>query len=317
MMSVSNDFEVPAALAFIAHGFSSISLILLNKSIALEFPYVWTMLLIQNLASMFLSALVFAARISPLRIPNSEILPRIALNTVVLLAVLWCSIEALRHASVPLYVLARNAVPFGTALLDSLFMGREITRRALLSMVITLIGTIIYTTGDNDTQYRGFVIVFINSALVSGMCVYESALMGRAKDLFTPVEMNFFRTSMSTPFVLALWNENPSYEELRQSAAMLIFSGFIAFSIGTLLYYLQSIVSATTIQMANITYKFATVVVSRVTHPAEISWMGWLGYGICTLGVIDYAFAPKKASGVTDGSAVKRWWFPLTWKKEH
>lgn len=195
-----------------------------------------------------------------------------------------------------MYVVARNAVPFATAVFDRIFMGRICTRRTIVSMLVTMTGTIIYTAGDKDTRYEGCVVAFLNAALVSGMCVFESALMGRVKGTYTPVEMNFYRTFLSTPIVLVLaQREHPSRGELIASGYLLTTSGAMAFSFGTILYYLQGRVSATTIQMTNISYKFATVVASRVTHPADISPMGWFGYMVCTAGMVNYAIGQQQA----------------------
>eukprot|EP00397_Hematodinium_sp_SG-2012_P026184 GEMP01027411.1.p1 GENE.GEMP01027411.1~~GEMP01027411.1.p1 ORF type:complete len:299 (+),score=27.51 GEMP01027411.1:66-962(+) len=288
-MNLKATVSPKVVVAFIAHAICSVSLILLNKSITVEFPHVWTTILIQSIGSLAIIMMLYDAGFTSLRIPKAEICPRIAVNAMWLIAVLWCSIEALRHVSVPMYVVARNAVPFGTALLDRIFVGRICSMRTLISMAISMTGTILYSFGDHETRYEGYIIAFLNAALVSGMCVYESTLMQRAKDEYSAVEMNFFRVFLATPLIAALaLREETSIDDLMQVAPLLLVSCVMAFSLGTLVCYLQTQVSATTIQVVNITYKFVTVVVSRITHPSEISWVGWVGYIICTAGILNH-----------------------------
>jgi hypothetical protein len=75
----------------------------------------------------------------------------------------------------------------------------------------------------------------------------------------------------------------------------------LAFSIGSFLLTLQSITSATTIQLANLSYKFVTTLTSRITHPSDpVTSMGWLGYAVCSSGMVLYILRPA-----TDGNIAK------------
>jgi drug/metabolite transporter (DMT)-like permease len=57
-----------------------------------------------------------------------------------LIAVLAVSIQALKFVSVPLYVVARNTVPFQTAILDKIFLGKKLSPATLTGLMLTFIG---------------------------------------------------------------------------------------------------------------------------------------------------------------------------------
>ncbi|CAD7966571.1 unnamed protein product [Amoebophrya sp. A25] len=306
-------------LLFAGHAFSSVTLILLNKNIALVFPYAFTTVFLQNFGTLFGAAFLHIIRVHPLRFPPKRFLLRLLINAVWLVGVLWASIVALQKVSVPLYVLARNTVPFQTALLDWAILGSELNARTLWGLALTFIGTTIYTTADMEVDSTGISYAMLNTVLVASICVYESATMKMVKAELSPIQMNFSRVLFTTPFlVLPLYFEWFRGEEgattlpfdeiiriLRNEPVVtfqIAVSAILAFSIGNFLLSLQARVSATTIQLANMGYKFATTLLSRFTHPSEVKLVGWLGYAICTAGLVQYAVRPSSKKTSSGGA---------------
>lgn len=306
---------------FVGHGISSVTLILLNKNISVAFPHAWTVVFLQNFGTI-LGALILSLLgiVRPIRLPSYEKghLWRIVLNSLWLIFVLWASVRSLQFVSVPLYVVARNTVPFQTALLDRLVLKKMLRRETVIGLLMTFVGTLIYTSADMSLDSEGLAYAVLNTVLVASICVYENHVMGLVKQDLTAIELNFYRVLFSTPFLLPFllheWMVDfdlnlldlqslltgefftkTIYPRFEPVVFQIFLSAVGAFSIGTFLLSLQGITSATTIQLANIGYKFLTTAVSRFTHPTEVAALGWLGYAICSAGMIQYSLAPVVA----------------------
>ncbi|CAD7971585.1 unnamed protein product [Amoebophrya sp. A120] len=295
------------AFLFLGHACSSIVLILMNKSIAIRFPHNFTTVAVQNLGTLGGAGFLHVTGIHALKLPPRKYLWRIVLNSAWLITVLWASIAALGKVSVPLYVLARNTVPFLTALLDRVLLGVRMSWRTIGGLLLTFVGTAIYTLAEAEMEYTGLIYAMLNVVFVSTICVYESVTMKLVKKELSAIQLNFYRVLFSMPFLPPIlyyeWTSASVgfaeiQELIRPVFIQLVLSALLAFSIGSFLLGLQGLCSATTIQLANISYKFVTTMVSRLTHPSEVQFIGWVGYAICTAGLVQYAVNPAKATPV-------------------
>jgi len=283
------------------HGTVSVSLILMNKTIAMDFPNTFVVVSLQNSCTVLVVPLLHFLGIAELQPLAPAHRRAIVINAVWLVGVLWASIKALQYVSVPLYVVVRNTVPFQTLVLEYFFLSRPIRSIQVLALVITFAGTMLYTMHDNTGHFTGLSFGLLNTLLVSTLTVYERALMIKVKSEMSALSLNFYRMLYSLPIVVgaAMVAEGPSaYSDLffdsknRWTMVVVLCSAPFGMSIGTLLLSLQGRTSATTIQVANIFYKFLTTVLSRFTHPSDVAAQGWLGYGLCTSGFCVYTFAP-------------------------
>jgi len=212
---------------------------------------------------------------------------------------------------------ARNTVPFQTALLDWLFLSKKVTVKTILGLLLTFIGTLIYTFTDMSLEAEGVMYAFLNTILVASICVYENSTMHLVKQHLSPIELNFYRVLFSSPFLIPFlyveWTSDfnsldHALSLLQPLAIQITLSALLAFSIGSFLLSLQGQTTATTIQLANIGYKFLTTVLSRFTHPTEVTPMGWMGYFICTAGLVQYSYNPVEIEKKSkkDGSSSSR-----------
>mmetsp|Transcript_96175 Transcript_96175/g.206360 ORF Transcript_96175/g.206360 Transcript_96175/m.206360 type:complete len:322 (-) Transcript_96175:63-1028(-) len=295
---------------FLAHACCSISLVLMNKTISVNFPFTWTIVILQNSGTIVCSAglhLVGKVVIKPLR--QHQVLP-IAVDALLLCVVLWSSVKALEVVSVPLYVVVRNTVPFLTAICERVALKRQLDFMLFVALLVTFAGTVLYSVSDFSTPLRGAAYALANAVLVAVMCVYERYLMTSSQVEMTAIDLNFHRVVLSMPLIaLCALTEGFPVRLLDlavqpREAALLFLSAAAAFGIGTLLLELQTQVSATTIQVANVSYKCATTMVSRLTHPAEITPLGVVGYLLTTVGVLLYTLSRSRASSGS-GSAKK------------
>jgi drug/metabolite transporter (DMT)-like permease len=133
---------------------------------------------------------------------------------------------------------------------------------------------------------------------------------------FLPVEVNQMRVAGLLPLniILAVAFEFYSYprDDLSNPDTMLpttiykllfdlefglqaciFFSTIFGFGIGTFNLYLQKVVNAATVQVANIGYKLTTTIISRVTHPEPVTLLSWFGFAISLGGIYFYTFPDK------------------------
>lgn len=291
---------------FLGHASCSIFLVLVNKTISVSFPFPWTVVSIQNTGTIVCSVgLHLSGQVQLKGLRKHQAIPLI-IDAIWLVAVLWSSFKALEEVSVPLYVVVRNTVPFLTALCERATLKAPLDSMLLLSLIVTFTGTVLYSVSDFSTPMHGAAFAAANAFLVSGMCVYERYLMTSAELGMSAIDLNFHRVLLSMPIIFVLGGVSEGFPKTlfdlarkNWEASLVASSALTAFGIGTLLLKLQAEVSATTIQVANVAYKCLTTVVSRLTHPSEVSPMGYLGYVVCTSGVLMYTLTrgpkPKKS----------------------
>lgn len=334
-------------------------MVLLNKTIAQGFDFPWTVLLLQNVGTVFIGYLhpclcgtreqnddkkvdlvppassttqttqrkVFGMKV-PRKLKNKL---WVVLQVVLFMGTLFTSLKALRYVSVPLYVVARNTVPAQTALLERLFTSVKLSAAAVLGLLCTILGAVLYTYGDlrSGVAFGGLAYAAMLTLIVSGCSIADKTAvrtLGQEEDI-KPVECNQIRVALAVPvnvlFVVAFEMESlpgmdvvgdkiaghqgstslPRKPGLFEAAAgmsftvlmCLLLSTVFGFGMGTFNFYLQQAVSAATVQVANILYKLSTTVISLVTHPAPVNRTSWLGYAISLLGIALYTFGPRMA----------------------
>jgi len=249
----------------------------------------------------------------------------VLLQVVLFMTSLFFSLRSLRFISVPLYVVARNTVPAQTAFLEWSFTGLQLSAVSIFGLLCTIIGAALYTFGDMQSGLAldGFFYALLLTSIVAANSVVDKTavrLLGREEDI-KPVECNQIRVALSLPvnilFVLA--SELPllgardagagaaaeaplAAPELgaalpavsRVLAACILLSTVFGFGMGTFNFYLQQSVSAATVQVANILYKLCTTMISRVTHPAPVAPISWLGFALSLAGIGLYTLGPKR-----------------------
>ena len=148
---------------------------------------------------------------------------------------------ALEAVSVPLYVVARNTVPFQTAALDMIFLGKRMQWQTVLGLMLTFSGTMIYSMADMSVESRGMFFAMLNTVLVSSICVYENYCMTMVKSYLTPIELNFYRILFSMPMMFPMMAYEWSvfevghvevWAKLEPVLFWAILSALFAFSIG-------------------------------------------------------------------------------------
>lgn len=107
-------------LVFVGMGTCSVTMTLLNKSLASEFPYPISSVLIQNIGSGICGAFLAFSGLSPVKPFRRNHLVPALINAALFVAILCSSLLALRYCSVVMYVVTSNARPLGTAIVEYL-----------------------------------------------------------------------------------------------------------------------------------------------------------------------------------------------------
>lgn len=293
----SGDF-VKVGLLFFAHACCSVVLTLFNKTISTGFAFPWTVVCLQNVGTLVCTgSLHLSGRIRLRALSRHHIVP-LLIDAVWLVAVLWSAFRAIEKVTVPCYVVVRNTVPFLTAITERAALGRALDNSLIGALVITFSGTLLYSLSDMSIQqFDGSFYALSNAGLVASMCVYERHLMTSLKEEMGPIDLNFWRVLLAMPMMVpflayeGFLDRLLELSQIPQTASLVGLSALAAFGIGTLLFGLQGEVSPTTIQVANVGYKCVTTGVSRFTHPSVLHPLGYLGYTVCTSGVLLYTLS--------------------------
>ena len=288
------------ASLFIAYGLVSILMTFLNKNLVRTFPLLLTTLFLQNsgavLASLFLYGFNFQ-RMEKIKI--SHFLPAL-FNAVWLLAVIFTSMKALQHVSVPLYALASNARPLSTAVVEFVWSGVRLSFVRVLSLFCIVAGAALFAFNDSSVSNKGLAYAVWYTVLVAGLSVYENSMMKSMKTEQTPFGVNLYRLVLCTALIAVLMVQTEDYSlvfEIEKSTQIVLLSSSgLCLMIGIVMFHLQNRATATSIQVANVCFKLMGTVASIIIHPEQataVTLQGWVGYLISTIGFISYSFAPQ------------------------
>ena len=274
-------------------GIISVSLSLFNKSISSAFSHPFTVSLIQNSCAMVCTCLlciIYPHMVARLRWSHAlQSVP----GAVLFVVALWLALRSLKFASIPVYVVASNIRPLCTSMVEFLTHGWRLDHRRLASLILIAIGTYITTRSIDATELTGLLVAVLYTVVTSVLAVLDNTLMRRMKAEQTAMGINLYRLTLSIPIILVCiyaQESAVSLDEIDKSVSMLLLaSGFLCMFSGVVAFQLQSVTTATSIQVANIGFKVITTFVSLFTHGEWPSAKGWTGLAVCTIGIILYS----------------------------
>jgi len=126
------------------------------------------------------------------------------------------------------------------------------------------------------------------------MAVYDKLMVTRFIADQTAVGVNLYRIVASTPLVAALayMSEAPELPDDSVFVGLCLgCSSLFAFGIGAIMFTLNKEVAATTMQVANMSFKFLSILVSLVVWPHCISISGWAAIFLSCAGFYLYSNA--------------------------
>jgi len=297
------------AVLFACHAVTASSLTLLNKRIAVNVRYPWIVVIIQCIGSSLISILVDIpyGTIRPVRLKH---LPGALLVSCLFTLCLVSSISGLRRVHVPMAVVGKNLTPIITALLEAFILGTPLRFHALVSLAVGTCGGVVYLQGDANATSEGLTLVLINAVFVAVTAVSEKVVSSRKEQ--SPRGLGLLRNALSVPFVAAIiYLEEDGVSNAMRALQDLTWETMFCMALtavfgslsGTLLFELQTRVSAATTQVAALGYKLATTLLSFLVFPASRNDVGvtaLLGYTLSTIGVALYVFLPQRKAAKSE-----------------
>lgn len=284
---------------FVVYGVSSIGMTLLNKSLAINFPFPFLVLAIQNVVTVGFTFV--ADRLGTLSMNRWQISHLIATIPAATLyvVVLYTSLMGLGMVSIPLLVVCRNLMPLTTAIGEMIFLGEKFPMDQLGSLFVVFLGAVLYTVNDSTFSFSGVGVVLLNMVLTAGLTLVEKQLSSKCGGEQTPTGIRCYRDLLSIPMflVLAVMHSNFGTHKLHldmNTFLVLVISCVFSFSIGLGYYTLQKLVAATSIVVANIVYKLLTSFVSFVFFPVRVDPLGWLGMTVGFAGIAWYSWLRQR-----------------------
>merc|ERR1719362_1995132 len=144
-------------------------------------------------------------------------------------------------------------------------------------------GGIIYLVGDTNASTNGLMFIIVNAVSVALTCISEKFVTKQKQQ--SPLGLCLLRNALSVPFIALFLLADPAAtvqasREIIQAGPATWFSMMLTSVIGavsgTLLFLLQTKVTATTTQVAALCYKLISTVLSLVVFPTSRHDVGFI-----------------------------------------
>ena len=277
---------------FLVNGFVSAAMMLLNRTIATSFPFPIITVAIQNIIALVGTLALHRVDPSSFRSFKTEHLIKLIPGTLLFAGALVFAMMSARLTSIPVASVCSNLRPLTTAVIDMFIAENRVTRPRLVGLCLVALGSVITAKSVDHVEFRGMQIAFVYVILTSLQSTLDNQTMKSVKSQQTAVGINFYRLVLSTPLLivlgLTLEGDTSVTQISRFSLLCLVASGIFCLCAGIVVFRLQAITSATSIQVANIAFKLVTTAVSIVIHGEVPNMLGWTGYVISMAGVLSY-----------------------------
>lgn len=267
-------------------------LTLINKLVVVVFPYVNTLLILQNGVTVVL--LLSISRLFPNTfgtIPsfNTEIFRLWLPITFCFVMILISSLKALLYVSIPTVVVIRNLSTLLVAFLEYIFLSRKIDIYSIVTLLGMLFGAILYANHDLTLNVKGYAWLCANVIATSSYQVYIKKII----DIPTmagigALGMSYFNNLLSLPVLLILaysMKELTTLVRLFQlklnlnieSLGIILISCILGFLLSTTAFVLNKLISPTSIMVANNVNKFFVIILSEVLIQQTLDSLATLG----------------------------------------
>eukprot|EP01080_Neovahlkampfia_damariscottae_P010559 gene10559-3078_t len=256
---------------------SSVSMTILNKKIVVDFKFPFVLIAVQNIGSFIVTMIfqIFNREILPLKRVTLSQVYQLVLPTIGYIGLLWSSFEGLARVSVPLVIVSRNSAPLGTSLIECLFMGLKLSYEEFFSLSLILMGSIFYAFSDTTVSFEGSQWILLNLLLTVTIPIIDKKLTNDVKQEQTSTGISTLKNIMSFPMLLFIAYFKGTLNSITDvlpylpiyDHAILFLTIFFGTTIGIAYYSLMSLVSATSVVAANVTYKLVTLTLSLIIFP--------------------------------------------------
>jgi hypothetical protein len=294
---------VAAALA--VYCASGTLLTLANKLAVGAFPAPHTLLLFQNGLTVLL--LLALTTVAPARMGGA--LPPLSFAAVrtwlplslLFVGMLATSLLALQCVSAVTLIVVRNLGTLVVAFFEYALLGSRVSTLSTAAMVGIFLGVACY--GANDVQFSavGYAWLAANIACTAAYQIYVKALLTglpkTGEGALGPFGMSYYNNLISLPVlvaVAAVAGEAPRFVDLARAlspagAAAVLASGVLGLVLSTSAFLVNTLVTATTMMVANNVNKFALVAVSELAMQATLGPAAAVGTALAVASAWLYA----------------------------
>jgi len=260
----------------IIYCFSGSLLTVVNKLALVIFPFTNVLLLLQNGVTVILLIINYyfgAKSLPPITIEIIKLwIPVVSLFVIMLLS----SLLALMYVSVPTVIVIRNLSTLSVAVLEYIILGDTITSISIGTLLGMLIGAIFYASHDLTFSIYGYLWLSVN---IMGTSVYQVYIkkivhLSLVKECGS-VGMSYYNNIISLPiflFLACIMGEMKSFLLYSQditminvkSAIIVLMSCVLGFMLSITAFTLNTLISATSIMVANNVNKFTLIAFSEL-----------------------------------------------------
>lgn len=129
---------------------------------------------------------------------------RLAVPSVNFVLMLICSLKALKTVHVATVVVARNVCTVFVCAGEAMLFQKYTSRRSLLTLLVIILGSIVYGKGDLAFEPEGYFWQGLNSVLFVVGQLYEKWAMGRSAKDQTPLGISTIKNSVSLPVLFVI-----------------------------------------------------------------------------------------------------------------
>mmetsp|Transcript_22387 Transcript_22387/g.26978 ORF Transcript_22387/g.26978 Transcript_22387/m.26978 type:complete len:328 (+) Transcript_22387:238-1221(+) len=291
-------FQVVLAICFYA--LCSSSMLVVNK-LAVHFLPAPAIVLFFQLFSSALAVKLFAVVgwVKADELEWTKVKP-FMIVAIAFLGAIFTNMKTLQYANVETFIVFRSSTPILIAILDYMFLGRELpTPRSWASLVGILCGAIAYVMTDSGFEVRAyawvaawFIVFAFDQVFIKYVCdTVPMTSWGRV-----------WYTNFLSLFPLVLvgfaFDEHHMIQEFQwtgPSVYALTVSCICGVGMSYSAFWLRSLVSATSFTIVGIMCKIATVVINLLIWDKHASPSGLAALSVCLAGGCVYQQSPMRS----------------------
>lgn len=219
---------------------------------------------------------------------------------------IYCNMKALEKSNVDTVIVFRCCTPLVVALMDSMFLGRELPNlRSCASLVLLMVGATGYVMSDSAFRMDGLAAYFWVTMYFFLLCF--SMTYGKLVTDATPMRSMWgpalYSNLLSIPPTMLFgvvsheWRNARGLEWTSGGAASLFASCILGIGISYTGWAARSMVSATTYTLVGVMNKMVTVAVNVLIWDQHASSTGLCWLSLCIGAGTIYQQAPMRATG--------------------
>ena len=301
------------AAAMLLYCVSGTLLTLVNKLAVLVLPLPHTLLLFQNGVTVALLLAISAAAPSAVGGPLPPLTAAVARDwlplTLLFVGMLASSLLALQAVSAVTLIVVRNLGTLVVAFFERIVLGTQISTLTVGTLVGILLGTAIYGLYDLQFSAVGYAWLVVNIACTAAFQIYAKGLIaGLPKSgpgALGPFGMSYYNNIISLPVFAAI--VLATHEHVDAAAlvsaltpvgwATVTASALLGFTLSTSAFLVNTLVSATSMMVANNVNKFALIIISELAVEATLGPLAATGTALVMLSA--WLYVQSKGSWAT------------------